>query len=187
MNTITSPSPDTRSTQGMRSGVDYRSAPDGDRGGLAATTGAGESNRSAVSWAAIICGAVVASAISLALIALGAGLNLASISPWQGEGVSATTFSVMTAVWFVVIQWLSSAVGGYLTGRLRTKWVGVHTHEVFFRDTAHGFATWALASLLAAGVLSSSVASLLAGGGKVAAAVGSGAAEATSMAGPSGG
>ncbi len=26
-----------------------------------------------------------------------------------------------------------------MTGRLRTRWVGIHTDEVFFRDTAHGF------------------------------------------------
>jgi hypothetical protein len=41
------------------------------------------------------------------------------------------------------VQWLSSGLGGYLTGRLRTKWVGIHTDETFFRDTAHGFMAWA--------------------------------------------
>jgi hypothetical protein len=48
-------------------------------------------------------------------------------------------------------------VGGYMTGRLRTKWVGTHTHEVFFRDTAHGFVTWALATVIGAGLLASAV------------------------------
>ena len=41
-------------------------------------------------------------------------------------------------------------LGGYLTGRLRTKWVGIRTDEVFFRDTAHGFLAWALATVLMA-------------------------------------
>ena len=50
---------------------------------------------------------------------------------------------------------MSSAVGGYLAARLRTKWVGVHSHEVFFRDTAHGFIAWAFATLLSASALSS--------------------------------
>src|SRR5581483_9048514 len=97
-----------------------------------------ESPVSAVSWAAIIAGAVVAAAISLLLVALGTGLGFASVSPWSNEGASATTFSVMTAAWLVIVQWFASGLGGYLTGRLRTKWVGTHDHEVFFRDTAHG-------------------------------------------------
>ena len=66
---------------------------------------------------------------------------------------------------------MSSAVGGYLAARLRTKWVGLHSNEVFFRDTAHGFLAWAFATLLCATALSSATA-LLANG----AAAGAGAA-----------
>jgi hypothetical protein len=118
---------------------------------------------SAVSWAAILCGAAIAAAASLLLIALGAGFGLASVSPWAAAGVSATTFTAITAIWFIVTQWVASGLGGYLTGRLRTKWVGVHTHEVFFRDTAHGFATWAVGTLVVAVALSASAGSLAAG------------------------
>jgi hypothetical protein len=135
-----------------------------------------ESSRSAISWGAIIGGAVVAAAVSLVLIALGAGFDLAAVSPWSGSGASATTFTAMTAIWFIVIQWLASAAGGYLTGRLRTQWVNTHAHEVFFRDTAHGLVTWALASVLAAGVLTSTAASLTAGGVRAATTLASGAA-----------
>jgi hypothetical protein len=53
----------------------------------------------------------------------------------------------------VITQWLSSAFGGYLTGRLRTKWVDVRTEEVLFRDTAHGLLAWALATLLMAALV----------------------------------
>jgi hypothetical protein len=67
------------------------------------------------------------------------------------------------AIWLIIAQWFSSGLGGYLTGRLRTKWVGVHTHEVFFRDTAHGFLAWAVATVVGAAVLAS-VASLLLSG-----------------------
>jgi len=102
-------------------------------------SGAVESAVSAVSWVAIIAGAFAIAAASLILLALGAGLGLASVSPWYNSGPSATTFGVWAAVWLIVVQWLSAALGGYLTGRLRTKWVGVHTNEVYFRDTAHGF------------------------------------------------
>ena len=119
---------------------------------------------SAASWPAIIAGAFVAASVSLALFALGSGLGFASISPWPGHGVSATTFAITTAIWLIVMQWISSALGGYITGRLRTRWVGTHTHEVFFRDTAHGLVTWAVATVLVAATLATSLFSAIGGG-----------------------
>jgi hypothetical protein len=107
-----------------------------------------------VSWAAIIAGAVAAAAISIMLLIFGAGLGLSSVSPWPHNGVSVTTFTVLAAIWLVLVQWISSAIGGYIAGRLRTKWVGIHTDEVFFRDTAHGFLAWGLATVVVAGMLS---------------------------------
>ena len=97
----------------------------------------------AISWGSIFGGAVPAAGVAVILLALGSGVGLSSISAWPGRGVSATTFGVASAVWLIVVQWLSSALGGYLAGRLRTKSVGLHTDEVFFRDTAHGFLSWA--------------------------------------------
>ena len=135
-----------------------------------------EASKSAVSWAAIIAGAVVAAAVSLILLALASGLGLASVSPWPNNGVSLTTFSVMTAIGLIVVQWLASGLGGYVTGRLRTKWVGTHTHEVFFRDTAHGFIMWALSTVLVATLLASATASLVGAGAHGAAMVATGAA-----------
>ena len=123
-----------------------------------------EAKTSAVSWAAILAGAVVAAATSLILVLLAAGMGLASVSPWSGSGTSGTSILVMTAIALLVIQWLSAGVGGYVTGRLRTKWVGTHTHEVFFRDTAHGFIAWAVATLLVTSTLASGASSLLGAG-----------------------
>jgi hypothetical protein len=97
------------------------------------------------------------------LFALGSGLGLAAVSPWQNRGISATTFAVSAAIWLIVMQWVSAAVGGYIAGRLRTRWIGVHTHEVFFRDTAHGFVTWAVATVVVAALLSASATSALSG------------------------
>jgi hypothetical protein len=99
---------------------------------------------------------------------LASGLGLASVSPWD-SGAAATTVTAATGIGLVVVQWLSSAMGGYITGRLRANWVGVHTHEVFFRDTAHGFLTWAVATIVGV-VLSASLASSIIGGGVHAAA-----------------
>ena len=154
--------------------------------GRAETAGVGEAGQtlessiSALSWPAIIGGAFAAAALSLILLALGSGFGLASVSPWPNSGASVTTFTVMAAIWLIVVQWVSSGLGGYLTGRLRTKWVGVHTHEVFFRDTAHGFLAWAVAAVIGAAVLASGVSSLLSGGVHAAATVASGAAEGAS-------
>ena len=122
-----------------------------------------ETSSSGVAWPAIIGGAFAAAALSLILIALGSGFGLASVSPWSNAGASAATFTVMTAVWLIVTQWLASGLGGYLTGRLRTKWVGLHTHEVFFRDTANGFLTWAVASVIGAAFLASAASSVVSG------------------------
>ncbi len=119
---------------------------------------------SAVSWGAIFAGAAVAAALSLILLILGTGLGLSSVSPWKQDGVSAMTFGVTTIVWLTLTQLLASGLGGYLAGRLRSKWASVHTDEVYFRDTAHGFLAWAVASLVTAGLLTSVIGSIVSGG-----------------------
>ncbi|MER9301888.1 hypothetical protein [Mesorhizobium sp. M0496] len=135
-----------------------------------------ESSSSAVSWGPIVAGAFAASTLTVILMLVGSGLGLTMVSPWTGSSASTTTFAVSAAAWLVIVQWLSAGVGGYLTGRLRTKWVNVHTDEVYFRDTAHGFLAWALATLLVAGVLGSALAAALGTGVQAASSVASGAA-----------
>jgi hypothetical protein len=108
---------------------------------------------SAVSWGSIAVGGIVAAALSLALLALGVGLGLASVSPWENSGVSASTFNNITGAYLVIMAVMSSAVGGYLAARMRTKWTGLHTNEVFFRDTAHGFAAWAFGTVISVSAL----------------------------------
>jgi hypothetical protein len=127
----------------------------------------GSGFQSAVSWAAVIAGGVAAVAITLLLVALGSGIGLSSVSPWTSSNPSATTFTVLAAVWLIIVQWLSSGLGGYLAGRLRTKWTSLHTDEVFFRDTAHGFLAWALASVVVAAFATSSVTSVVSSAGRV--------------------
>jgi hypothetical protein len=122
-------------------------------------SGAGAS-RSATSWGAILGGAFVIAAVSLLLLAIGAGFSLSTISPWPNSGASATTFTIIAAVWLLVVQWLSSGIGGYIAGRLRTQWTGIHSDEVYFRDTAHGVLAWAVATVISASVLAG-VASLV--------------------------
>ena len=100
------------------------------------------------------------------LVALGSGIGLSSVSPWTALNPSATTFTLLAAVWLIIVQWLSSALGGYISGRLRTKWAGLHTDEVFFRDTVHGFLAWALASVLVVAFATSSISSAVSSAGR---------------------
>jgi len=116
-----------------------------------------------VSWGAVIAGGVVACAVTLFLLAFGVGVGLSTISPWSNEGVSATTFKVGAGLYLVAMAMLSSAVGGYVTGRLRATWATVHEHEIYFRDTAHGLLTWALATAVGFALLGAAGTHILAG------------------------
>jgi hypothetical protein len=122
-----------------------------------------EANSSGVSWAAVIGGAFVTAALSVTLLALGAGLGLSSISPWSNVGASASVVGTAAIVWLIAMQIISSAMGGYLAGRLRTKWATIHTDEVYFRDTAHGFLVWAVALVITASFLAAAATSMVGG------------------------
>ncbi len=127
---------------------------------------------SGVSWAAVLAGAAAAAALSYALLILGVGFGLSSVSPWSYAGIGARTLGVAAILWLTLTQVAASGLGGYLTGRLRSGWRSVHTDEVFFRDTAHGFLAWCIASLVVAAFLASAVAGVVSGGASIAASTG---------------
>lgn len=127
-----------------------------------------ESNRvpgqgaSAMSWGAILAGALGAAALSLILLVLGVGLGLSAVSPWSGRGAQAGTLGVAAIAWIAFTQIAASGLGGYLAGRLRRRWVTTTAgDEVYFRDTAHGFLAWALATLVTAATLTSAIGGVL--------------------------
>ena len=130
-----------------------------------------QTQESAVSWAAILAGAAIAAALSLILLMLGTGLGLSSVSPWAYNGITAMTLGVSTILWLTFTQVVASGMGGYLAGRFRTKWVAVRSDEVYFRDTAHGFLSWAVASLTTAALLTTVIGSIASGGIQAGAAV----------------
>ncbi|MBL0318299.1 MAG: hypothetical protein IPP74_03200 [Alphaproteobacteria bacterium] len=127
-----------------------------------------------VAWSAVFAGAFTAAAVSLTLLFLGSALGLAAVSPWAHVGISATTFTVSTILWLIIMQCISSGLGGYLTGRLRCKVVNLHTDEVYFRDTAHGFLSWSLATVISAGFLGSAISSVIGGGATAVTAISAG-------------
>lgn len=124
-----------------------------------------------ICWRAVLAGAAGAASLSLILLMLGVGLGLSSVSPWYGDGLSAEAFGVSTILWLGFTQFAASAMGGYLAGRLRTRWMGVQADEVYFRDTAHGFLAWSVAALVTAGLLGSAVGAILGTGAKAGVAV----------------
>src|SRR5581483_2553743 len=116
-----------------------------------------EPTQPTVSWGAVIGGAFIIAATSIILLALGAGFGLSAVSPWPQQGASVTTFAIGTAVWLIVVQWLSAALGAYVAGRLGARWVGVTLHEAYFRDTAHGVLAWAVAAVFTIAFLASAI------------------------------
>lgn len=143
---------------------------------------------SAVSWAAILAGAAAIAALSLILTVLGTGLGLSVVSPWAHSGASATTISVSAIIWITFSSLFAAGLGGYLAGRLRTKWATtVHTDEIYFRDTAHGFLAWAIAALVTAALLTSVIGSIVSGTTQAGASVVGGIATTTAAAATAGG
>jgi hypothetical protein len=117
----------------------------------------------AVSIKAILAGATGSIAVTMILVAFGVGVGFSVISPWNGQGVSTTTFTAAAGVYLFVVAMLSSTIGGYLAGRLRSRWAAVNEHERYFRDSAHGFVVWALATIVLATVMGSAVSGLIGG------------------------
>ncbi len=136
--------------------------------------GPNESSTSGITWTAIIGGAFVASALSLLLLVLGTGLGFTSVSALQGQGATATAVGVGALLWLIVTQIISSGLGGYAAGRLRTKWTNVHSDEVYFRDTAHGFLVWAVGAIISALLLASAASSVVGGGASLLSGLGGG-------------
>ena len=101
----------------------------------------------AVSWSAVIAGALTALAVSIIIVALGSGIGLAMASPFASSP-SAGTLTVLGAVWLVFAQAVGYATGGFVAGRLRTNPSVVHTDEVKFRDGANGLVVWAIGVVL---------------------------------------
>jgi hypothetical protein len=112
-----------------------------------------------VSWSAVFAGTAGAAALSLILILLGGAFGFAVLSPWVDAGAAA--IGIGAIIWLTLTHAIASGLGGYLAGRLRVKWTTVHSDEVFFRDTAHGFLTWSLSTIVLAALAGSTVGVLM--------------------------
>src|ERR1700730_4007699 len=102
-----------------------------------------------VHWTPVIAGALVASRLSLVLIAFGAslGLSVASTAPtWRD---TSPTLTLLSGLYLVLTALVSFGFGGYVAGRLRATWdPELHREFVEFRDGTHGLLSWALAVVI---------------------------------------
>ncbi len=118
---------------------------------------------STVSWRSVLAGTIASLAITLILVAFGIGVGFSVVSPWSGSGVSGASATLAAGIYLIVVAMLSSTVGGYIAGRTRSQWRTVHADERYFRDTAHGFLVWALATVVSAAVLGGATTNLISG------------------------
>lgn len=140
-----------------------------------------QSRLNAVAWGAILAGAATAASLWMILMILGAGLGLSFLPPSPNADLAISTFGVTSIAWLVFSQISASGMGGYIAGRLRTRWSGVPADEVWFRDTAHGFLAWAVSALVTAVFLITMIGSVVSDGMQAAAASADPAAEVDSM------
>jgi hypothetical protein len=123
-------------------------------------TNSNDDIHSAVSWGAIVAGSTASAAVTLVMVAFGMGVGFSVVSPWADHGIS-TTFTIGGGVYLIASAMIPAIIGGYLAGRLRSQWSTVHEHERYFRDSAHGFLVWALATVACAAVLGGAFSHLL--------------------------
>src|SRR3984885_12531693 len=110
-----------------------------------------------VSWSAVIAGAFTAIAVSIIVIALGTGIGMEVISPYSSSSPSASTMTVIGALWLVFAQAVGFAVGGYVAGRLRRPPANLHNAEGKFRDGANGLVVWAIGVVVSSFILAAAI------------------------------
>lgn len=113
--------------------------------------------RAAISWAAVFAGAVIAAALSIMLLTGGVGLGFVALSPYEGEGADAGAVAWGVVIWMFVVQIIAYGVAGYVVGRIRPMWAPVYSDEIYFRDTAHGLAVWAVSALISIALFGSMI------------------------------
>jgi hypothetical protein len=96
-----------------------------------------------ISWAAVIAGALVATATIFFLLALGGGVGLSLTSVWHIDTETAQTVLTLGAIYFLAAQAFGFAVGGHVAGRLIGPLTETRSEERFHAVT-HGLVTWAL-------------------------------------------
>ena len=120
-----------------------------------------------VEWGAVLAGAFLAAAISFVLLTFGAAIGLSATSPWPGSGVSAKVVASIAVFWAMAQQIGAFMVGGYVAGRMRSRW-HESGDEADFRDGLHGGLVWAVGVVIGAALFLSAAGSVVKTGAEVA-------------------
>jgi hypothetical protein len=133
-----------------------------------------------VEWGAVFAGALAAAAIAFVLYSFGSTIGLSLVSPWPNSGLPAKVVAALAVFWAMASQIGSFLAGGYVAGRMRSRWSDAPPHEAEFRDGVHGLLVWALGVVIGAGLLIATANSLVRSGTELGARVAGGAASAAS-------
>ena len=87
-----------------------------------------------VEWSAVFAGAVLAAALSFVFLTFGTAIGLSFTSPWPNSGASAKFIAAVAILWIMIQQIGAFMAGGYVAGRLRSRWHETTEHEIEFRD-----------------------------------------------------
>src|ERR1700730_11277959 len=102
-----------------------------------------------VEWGAVFAGALLAAALSFVLLTFGTAIGLSATSPWPNAGMSAKVVASLAVFWAMVQQIGAFMAGGYVAGRMRSRWHETG-HEAEFRDGLHGGLVWAVGVVIGA-------------------------------------
>jgi hypothetical protein len=108
-----------------------------------------------VEWGAVFAGGAMAAALSFVLITFGSAIGLSFVSPWAGAGTSPKVIASLAVFWTITQQIGAAMAGGYVAGRMRSRWGEATVHEVEFRDGLHGGLVWAVGVIISVVVLAS--------------------------------
>lgn len=109
-----------------------------------------------VSWGAIFAGVAVALVVQVLLTLLGVGIGAATLDPGTADNPAASTFSVVSAIWYAISGIVAAFVGGLVASRMSGR-----TEEQI--GGLHGLTAWAVTTLLMLYLLTSSVGAVVGG------------------------
>jgi hypothetical protein len=109
-----------------------------------------------ISWGAVFAGVVIALATQFLLNLLGVGIGAAVLDPATADNPTASSFSIIGGLWFVVAGIVASFIGAYVASRLSGR--PSETTGGF-----HGVTSWAATTLVVLYLLTTSVGALVGG------------------------
>jgi hypothetical protein len=131
-----------------------------------------------VEWGAVFAGAVLAAAILFVLLTFGTAIGLSATSPWPNSGLSAKVVASLAILWALMQQIGAFMAGGYVAGRMRSRWKETGD-ESDFRDGLHGGLVWAVGVTIGALIFLSTAGAVARTGAEVAGQAGAAAAAST--------